>query len=327
MKYRTLGAGGPALSALGLGCMGMSEFYGPADEADSIRTIHRAVELGVNLLDTADMYGLGHNERLVGRAIADRRDKVVLATKFGIVREGNGGSSRRIDSSPEYARRAIDASLRRLGVDHVDLYYLHRRNPDVPIEDTVGAMADLVRAGKVRYLGLSEVTGETLRRAHAVHPIAALQSEYSLWSRDVAADALPVARELGTTLVAYSPVGRGFLTGRIESTDTLAPDDFRRTNPRFRGENLARNLALLDTVKRLAGEVGCTPVQLALAWLLAKGDDIVPIPGTKRVTYLEENVAAVDVTLTDDQVRVLDESLPAAAGDRYEEGGMRTVNL
>jgi aryl-alcohol dehydrogenase-like predicted oxidoreductase len=342
MKYRTLGgsilgSSGPAISTLGLGCMGMSEFYGPADESDSIKTIHRALDLGVNFLDTADMYGMGHNERLVGRAIADRRDRVVLATKFGIVREG---SSRRIDSSPEYARQAIDASLRRLGVDHIDLYYLHRRNPDVPIEDTVGAMAELVRAGKVKYIGLSEVNAETLRRAHGVHPIAALQSEYSLWTRDVEADIVPTVRELGTTLVAYSPVGRGFLTGKIETPDTLADNDFRRFNPRFQGENLEQNLKLLETVKRVAAEVGSTPVQLALAWLLAKGNnstgvdpkgsdskglDIVPIPGTKRVAYLEENVAAADITLTDEQVRVLDESLPAAAGDRYDESGMRTL--
>jgi aryl-alcohol dehydrogenase-like predicted oxidoreductase len=324
MKYRTLDGDGPAISAIGLGCMGMSEFYGPADEADSIKTIHRAIELGVNFLDTADMYGMGHNERLVGRAIADRRDRVVLATKFGIVREG---SSRRIDSSPEYARRAIDTSLQRLGADHVDLYYLHRRNPEVPIEETVGAMAELVRAGKVRHLGLSEVNAETLRRAGAVHPIAALQSEYSLWTRDVEADVLSTARELGTTLVAYSPVGRGFLTGKIEALDTLADNDFRRFNPRFQGENLEQNLTLLETVKRMAAEVGCTPVQLALAWLLAKGDDVVPIPGTKRVSYLEENVAAADLTLTDEQVRVLDESLPPTAGDRYDEGGMRSVGV
>jgi aryl-alcohol dehydrogenase-like predicted oxidoreductase len=338
MKYRTLGDNGPAISALGLGCMGMSEFYGPADETESINTIHRALDLGVNFLDTADAYGIGHNERLVGRAIADRRDRVVLATKFGIVREGPGheGTSRRIDSSPAYARRAVDASLQRLGLDHVDLYYLHRRNPDVPIEDTVGAMADLVTAGKVKYIGLSEVNAETLRRAHAVYPIAALQSEYSLWTRDVEAEVLPAARELGTTLVGYSPVGRGFLTGKIETPDALADDDFRRFNPRFQGENLEQNLKLLETVKRVAAEVGCTPVQLALAWLLAKGGDakggdinggdIVPIPGTKRVTYLEENVAAADITLTHEQVRVLDESLPAAAGDRYDEGGMRSVN-
>jgi aryl-alcohol dehydrogenase-like predicted oxidoreductase len=304
--------------------MGMSEFYGPADEIDSINTIHRALDLGVNFLDTADMYGKGHNEYLVGRAVKDRRDRVVLATKFGIVR--GEGRQRGIDSSPEYARKAIDASLQRLGVDHVDLYYLHRRNPQVPIEDTVGAMAELVRAGKVRQIGLSEVNAETLRKAHAVHPLAALQSEYSLWTRDVEADILPTARELGITLVAYSPVGRGFLTGKIASTTDLADDDFRRFNPRFQGDNLAQNLRLLDAVRDLATEVGATPVQVALAWLLAKGDDIVPIPGTKRVRYLEENAAAVDVTLTAEQVRVLDEALPHAAGDRYDEAGMRSLN-
>jgi aryl-alcohol dehydrogenase-like predicted oxidoreductase len=325
MRYRTLGNNGPSVSALGLGCMGMSEFYGPADDAGSIDTIHRALDLGVNFLDTADMYGRGHNEELVGRAIAGRRDRVVLATKFGIVR--GDGLRRGVDSSPGYARTAIDASLRRLGVDHVDLYYLHRRNPEVPIEDTVGAMAELVAAGKVRQIGLSEVNAETLRRAHAVHPIAALQSEYSMWTRDVEADILAAARDLGVTLVAYSPVGRGFLTGTIESTDGLADDDFRRFNPRFQGDNLEQNLKLVETVKTVAAEVGCTPVQLALAWLLAKGDDIVPIPGTKRVTYLEENAGAVDVTLTEDQVRVLDEALPAPAGDRYDEIGMRTLGL
>jgi len=321
MQYRKLGS--LKVSALGLGCMGMSEFYGPADEHESIATIRRALDRGVNLLDTADMYGRGHNEQLVGRAIRGRRDQVVLATKFGI-RRGEG-LDRGVDSSPEYARQAIEASLRRLGVDHVDLYYLHRRNPAVPIEDTVGAMAALVEAGKVRQIGLSEVNADTLRRAHAVHPVAALQSEYSLWTRNVEAEILPAARELGVTLVAYSPVGRGFLTGTIASTEGLAADDFRRFNPRFQGDNLARNLRLVDTVRRVAAEVGCTPVQLALAWLLAKGDDILPIPGTKRVKYLEENLGAVDVTLTAEQVRVLDEALPAAAGDRYDPTGMRTL--
>jgi aryl-alcohol dehydrogenase-like predicted oxidoreductase len=324
MKYRTLGSNGPEVSALGLGCMGMSEFYGPTDEADSIRTIHRALDLGVNFLDTADMYGLGHNERLVGQAVADRRDQVVLATKFG-VRRGEG-QQRGVDSSPEYARQAIDASLQRLGVDHVDLYYLHRRNPQVPIEDTVGAMAELVAAGKVKHVGLSEVSADTLRRAHAVHPIAALQSEYSLWTRDVEDSVLPAARDLGVTLVAYSPVGRGFLTGRIQSTDQFADDDFRRFNPRFQGANLDQNLKLVETVRQVADDAGCTPVQLALAWLLSRGEDVVPIPGTKRVSYLEENVAAVDVTLTPDHIRVLDETVPAAAGDRYDEVGMRNLN-
>jgi aryl-alcohol dehydrogenase-like predicted oxidoreductase len=326
MDYRILGTGGPRVSAIGLGCMGMSEFYGPADEATSVATIHRALDLGVNLLDTADMYGIGHNERLVGRAIAGRRDEVVLATKFGIVREDGQG---RIDSSAGYARRAIDASLARLGVDHVDLYYLHRRDPDVPIEETVGALAELVRAGKVLHIGLSEVGAETLRRAHAVHPIAALQSEYSLWTRDVETEVLPVARELGTALVAYSPIGRGFLTGTISSTQELAGDDFRRTNPRFQGENLRHNLALVEVVRRVAAEVGCTPVQLALAWLLARGEDVVPIPGTKRAAYLAENVTAVDVRPTAAQLRTLDEALPvgSAAGDRYEASAMRSLGL
>jgi aryl-alcohol dehydrogenase-like predicted oxidoreductase len=325
MKYRNLGNDGPAVSALGLGCMGMSEFYGPTDEAGSIETIHRALDLGVTFLDTADMYGRGHNEQLIGRAIQGRRDQVVLATKFGVVR--GDALNRGVDSSPEYARRAIDASLQRLGVDHVDLYYLHRRNPQVPIEDTVGGMAELVAAGKVRQIGLSEVNAETLRRAHAVHPIAALQSEYSLWTRDVEAEILPAARELGVTLVAYSPVGRGFLTGTIQSTEDLAADDFRRFNPRFQGDNLAQNLKLVETVRTTAAEIGCTPVQLALAWLLAKGDDIVPIPGTKRVKYLEENLGALDVTLTADQVRVLDDALPEPAGERYDEVGMRSLNI
>jgi aryl-alcohol dehydrogenase-like predicted oxidoreductase len=324
MKYRNLGNDGPAVSALGLGCMGMSEFYGPADEAGSIETIQRALDLGVTFLDTADMYGQGHNEQLIGRAIQGRRDQVVLATKFGVVR--GDGPNRGVDSSPEYARRAIDASLQRLGVDHVDLYYLHRRNPQVPIEDTVGGLAELVAAGKVRQIGLSEVNAETLRRAHAVHPIAALQSEYSLWTRDVEAEILPAARELGVTLVAYSPVGRGFLTGTIQSTESLAADDFRRFNPRFQGDNLAQNLKLVETVRTTAAEIGCTPVQLALAWLLAKGDDIVPIPGTKRVKYLEENLGALDATLTADQVRVLDDALPEPAGERYDAVGMRSLN-
>jgi len=325
MKQRTLGKSGLTVSAVGLGCMGMSEFYGPADEATSMETIQRALDLDVTFLDTADMYGVGHNEELVGRAIAGRRDEVILATKFGI-RRGDG-RDRRIDSSPEYARSAIDVSLKRLGVDHVDLYYLHRRNPEVPVEETVGAMAELVAAGKVRHVGLSEVNADTLRRAHAVHPITALQSEYSLWTRDIENEVLPTARELGIGLVAYSPVGRGFLTGTITSADDLAPDDFRRFNPRFQGENLRRNLALVERVRDVAAQVGCTPVQLALAWLLSCGDDIVPIPGTKRVKYLEENAAAVDIELTPEQVLALDDALPAVgvAGDRYDEAGMRAV--
>jgi aryl-alcohol dehydrogenase-like predicted oxidoreductase len=324
MKQRTLGAGGPVVSAVGLGCMGMSEFYGPADEAESIATIHRALDLGVTFLDTADAYGYGDNERLLGRAIADRREEVFLATKFGLARDRANPAARRIDSSPEYARQACDASLQRLGVEHIDLYYLHRRNPEVPIEDTVGAMAELVAAGKVRHLGLSEVNADTLRRAHAVHPITALQSEYSLWERGLEAQNLPAARELGVGVVPYSPVGRGFLTGAITSLNELPADDFRRTDPRFSGDNLKRNLALVDRVREIAGRVGCTPVQLALAWLLAQGEDIIPIPGTKRIKYLEENAAAADIGLDQDTVAELSAAVPqgAAAGDRYAPQAM-----
>lgn len=327
MRTRTLGRSGPTVSALGLGCMGMSMAYGPiGEEADSVATIHRALDLGVNFLDTADIYGAGHNERLVGRAILGRRDEVFLATKFGIT--GPLTSDRSIDTSPEYVRSAIDASLLRLGVGHVDLYYMHRRNPQVPIEDTVGAMAELVSAGKVRHLGLSEVSADTLRRAHAVHPITALQSEYSLWSRQIEAEVLPTARELGIGLVAYSPVGRGFLTGSITSLDQLADDDFRRTQPRFQGENLAVNLALVERVRQIAGALNTTPVRLALAWLLARGEDVVPIPGTKRVSYLEENVGAADLELSPEILAELDAAVPpgAAVGERYAEAAMRLVN-
>jgi aryl-alcohol dehydrogenase-like predicted oxidoreductase len=326
MDHRTLGRDGLDVSALGLGCMGMSEFYGPADDAESIRTIHRALELGVTFLDTADMYGIGENEQLVGTAIADRRDQVVLATKFGVVREDGQW---RTDSSPEYARRACEASLRRLGVDHIDLYYMHRRNPDVPIEETVGGMAELVSEGKVRHLGLSEVSADTLRAACAVHPIAALQSEWSLWTRGIEEEIVPAARELGVGIVPYSPVGRGFLTGAYGSVDDLSPDDFRRNNPRFQGDNLEANLAIVQRVREVAADAGCTPVQLALAWLLHHGDDIVPIPGTKRVKYVEENCAAADVVLTADHLEALDEAIPvgAAAGERYPPGSMRSLEL
>jgi aryl-alcohol dehydrogenase-like predicted oxidoreductase len=326
MDHRTLGRDGLDVSALGLGCMGMSEFYGPADDAESIRTIHRALELGVTFLDTADMYGIGENEQLVGTAIADRRDQVVLATKFGVVREDGHW---RTDSSPEYARRACEASLRRLGVDHIDLYYMHRRNPDVPIEETVGGMAELVSEGKVRHLGLSEVSADTLRAACAVHPIAALQSEWSLWTRGIEEEIVPAARELGVGIVPYSPVGRGFLTGAYGSVDDLSPDDFRRNNPRFQGDNLEANLAIVQRVREVAADAGCTPVQLALAWLLHHGDDIVPIPGTKRVKYVEENCAAADVVLTADHLEALDEAIPvgAAAGERYPPGSMRSLEL
>jgi aryl-alcohol dehydrogenase-like predicted oxidoreductase len=326
MNHRTLGRDGLDVSALGLGCMGMSEFYGPADDAESIATIHRALSLGITLLDTADMYGSGSNEQLVGTAIADRRDEVVLATKFGIVREEG---SRRVDSSPEYARRACEASLRRLGVDHIDLYYMHRRNPDVPIEETIGGMAELVDEGKVRHLGLSEVSADTLRAACAVHPIAALQSEWSLWTRGIEAEIVPAARELGVGIVPYSPVGRGFLTGRYASIDDLSPDDFRRYSPRFQGDNLRANLAIVKRVREVADDVGCTPVQLALAWLLHQGDDVVPIPGTKHVTYVEENVEAVDISLTADHLAALDEAMPVgvAAGERYAPEAMGALEL
>jgi aryl-alcohol dehydrogenase-like predicted oxidoreductase len=328
MDQRALGSTGLTVSALGLGLMGMSEFYGPTDEAESIRTIHRALELGVTFLDTADMYGRGHNERLVGQAIAGRRDEVVLATKFGFVRGDDG--SRSVNGRPEYVRQACEGSLERLGLDVIDLYYLHRRDPDVPIEDTVGAMAELVREGKVRHLGLSEVGAATLRAAHAVHPIAALQSEWSLFTRDIEREIVPAARELGIGLVPYSPVGRGLLTGAFADATTLSPDDFRATHPRFTGENLERNLALVRRIGEVAERVGCTPPQLALAWLMSHSrppSAVVPIPGTKRVRFLEENAGAADVHLSDEDLRALDELAPpgAAAGERYAPQGMATV--
>jgi aryl-alcohol dehydrogenase-like predicted oxidoreductase len=327
MQQRTLGTQGLVVSAMGLGCMGMSEFYGRGDDAESIATIHRALELGVTLLDTADMYGPFTNEELVGRAIEGKRDRVVLATKFGNVRDPNDPTKRHISGRPDYVRQACDASLRRLGVDHIDLYYQHRVDPDTPIEDTIGAMAELVRAGKVRFIGMSEAAPETIRRAHAVHPVSALQNEYSLWTRDPEDEVLPTVRELGIGFVAYSPLGRGFLSGQIRTIDDLAPDDFRRTNPRFQGENFQRNLDLVRHVEELAREKGCTPSQLALAWVMARGEDIVPIPGTKRRSYLEENVAALDVHLSADEMARIDEIAPrgAAAGARYTEAGMRTI--
>jgi aryl-alcohol dehydrogenase-like predicted oxidoreductase len=315
-----LGSQGLEVSEIGLGCMGMSEFYGRADEGEAIATVHRAIELGVNFLDTADMYGPFTNEMLVGRAIAGRRDGVVLATKFGNVR-GAGGERLGIRGDPDYVRQACDASLRRLGTDHIDLYYQHRVDPGTPIEETVGAMAGLVEAGKVRYLGLSEAAPATIRRAHAVHPISGLQTEYSLWSRDPEDEILSTVRELGIGFVAYSPLGRGFLSGQIRSADDLDPDDFRRSNPRFQGENFARNLELVERVREIAAEKGVTPAQLALAWVLHQGEDIVPIPGTKRVRYLEENVAAVDVALSKEDLARIEAAFPKGAivGERYED--------
>jgi aryl-alcohol dehydrogenase-like predicted oxidoreductase len=325
MQTRTLGLRGPTVSALGLGCMGMSEFYGESDDEQSIATIHRALDLGINFLDTSDAYGPHSNERLVGRAISDRRDEVVLATKFGIVRDPDDPTSRAINGRPEYVRSACEGSLQRLGLDHIDLYYQHRVDPNTPIEETVGAMAELVQEGKIRYLGLSEAGPDTLRRANAVHEITALQTEYSLWTRVADAEILPTCRELGIGFVAYSPLGRGFLTGKVR-VDDLAENDFRRTTPRFQGENLQRNLDLVAAVERLAAEKDVTPAQLALAWVLSQGEDIVPIPGTRRIERLEENVAAADIELTDDELRQIGDAVPEAAGDRYSAQMMNLLN-
>ena len=328
MQQGTLGRQGLTVSALGLGCMGMSEFYGGRNDAESIATIQRALDMGLTFLDTADMYGPFTNEKLVGRAIAGRRGQVVLATKFGNVR-GPDGSFRGVNGRPDYVRAACDASLKRLGVDTIDLYYQHRVDRSVPIEETVGAMAELVRGGKVRYLGLSEASPATIRRAHQVHPISALQTEYSLWSRDPEADILPTCRELGIGFVAYSPLGRGFLTGRFRRVEDLPADDWRRNNPRFQGENFQRNLDLVRSIEEMARAKSCTPAQLALAWLLSRGKDIVPIPGTKQRARLEENARALDVRLTPEELKRIDAVAPigAAAGDRYADGGMRAVNV
>ena len=325
MQKRSLSSQGLVVSELGLGCMGMSEFYGTPDEDESIATIHRAIERGVTFLDTADMYGPFTNERLIGRAIADRRDQVTLATKFGNER-AEDGTRLGVNGRPEYVRKACDASLERLEVEHIDLYYQHRVDPDTPVEETWGAMKELVEAGKVRYLGISEAAPETIRRAHEIHPITALQTEYSLWSRDVEDEILPTVRELGIGFVAYSPLGRGFLTGQIQRFEDPPEGDFRRSSPRFQGENFQKNLELVDRVKEIANEKGVAASQLALAWLLHQGEDIVPIPGTKRRKYLEENVAAVEITLTDEDLRRIEEAAPkgAASGERYPD--MSTVN-
>jgi aryl-alcohol dehydrogenase-like predicted oxidoreductase len=326
MEQRQLGTSGLTTSALGLGCMGMTYAYGATDADEAIATIHRAIELGVTFLDTAELYGPHTNEELVGRALAGRRDEVVLATKFGVKPNADGPAGRPLDGTPENVRQSIEGSLKRLNTDHVDLYYQHRMDPDTPIEETVGALGELVQEGKVRHIGLSEAAPDTIRAAHAVHPITAVQSEYSLFTRDMEDEVLPTLRELGIGLIAYSPLGRGFLSGRFSSADELDADDWRRTQPRFQGENAERNIELAGTVAELASEKGIAPAQLALAWVLAQGDDIVPIPGTKRRRYIEQNAAALDVQLSDADLARIGDAIGEPAGTRYDEAGMQTIN-